>query len=165
MFPLLSISPLSFSNMSIQRFVSVRNALLLIFWLLSVNYWRSADRLTPVNSLLTPFWHILCRGKVWRENQARTTSWIFSMKHVQFKFTLNISENKLSPSILTVHRQIPNNTQTATIMTVPIRTSFGGISPMMWRIFSLLNSILSFPSIVFIDYVCRYILWIKPVGE
>lgn len=80
------------------------------------------------------------------------------MKHVQFKFTLNISENKLSPSILTAHRQIPNNTQTATIMTVPIRTSFGGISPMMWRIFSLLNSILSFPSIVFIDFVCRSIL-------
>ena len=34
---------------------SAPEALLLIFRLLSVNYGRSADRLTPVNSLLTPF--------------------------------------------------------------------------------------------------------------
>lgn len=72
----------------------------------------------------------------------------YQNKRIILIHTLNMSENRRSPSILTSHKHTANNAHTATITPVPTLTSLGGISPMMWRIFSLLNSIFSLSSIV-----------------
>ena len=94
-------------------------------------------------------------AKIHKHNRHSKSKWQFfnsgpdkRHKAASVIHTLNISENKLTPSILTSHRHTAANTHTATITAVPSLTSLGGISPMTWRIFSLLNSTLSFSFIV-----------------
>ena len=72
-----------------------------------------------------------------------------------------ISKNKRLPSILTSHIHAKTNKQTATITAALNFTNLGGISPMICRIFSLLNSIFSSLSIAFIFNTVYFISFIR----